>query len=315
MKQKYDVAAYIWPAFSGDDPRARLFWKEGYGEWQTVRNVHANAAKKPTGYNWNRKPLWGYVNEADPRIMEMEIRCAHEYGVNVFIYDWYWYDDRSFLENCLNDGYLKARNNHLVKFYLMWANHHATHMWDIDLSDEMSNNVIWRGDITWDIFKKLVKRWIECYFSHPSYYKIDGKPVLMIYRMRQLLKSFGGTEGTRAALEYFREEVRKAGHPGLHLQAAYNSFEGFDYDGRYGGTPGDLYKLLGFDSVSHYNMGTQAERNKDYTDFLEDHKAAYEAMDAAGRLYFPQVSIGWDNNPRYRLFKPEILIRIVKIHI
>jgi hypothetical protein len=307
VRQKYDVAAYIWPAFTGDDPRARLFWKEGYGEWQTVKNVHENAADKPEGYSWNREPLWGYVNEADPRVMEMEIQCAHDHGINVFIYDWYWYDDRPFLENCLNDGYLKAKNNHLVQFYLMWANHHATHMWDIDLSDEMSNDVIWRGDITWDIFKKLVKRWIERYFSHPSYYKIDGKPVFMIYRMRQLLKSFGGTEGTRAALEYLREEVANAGFPGLHLQAAYNGFEGFDYDGRYGGTSGDLYVLLGFDSVTHYNMGTQAERNKDYTEFIKDHKAAYEAMDAAGRLYFPQVSVGWDNNPRYRKFRPEIL--------
>jgi len=42
---------------------------------------------------------------------------------NVFIFDWYWYDGMPFLEGCLNDGYLKARNNNRVKFYLMWANH------------------------------------------------------------------------------------------------------------------------------------------------------------------------------------------------
>ncbi|MBQ8689856.1 MAG: hypothetical protein IJ515_05795 [Clostridia bacterium] len=42
--------------------------------------------------------------------MEMEINCAYNHGINVFIYDWYWYDNRPFLENCLNDGYLKAKN-------------------------------------------------------------------------------------------------------------------------------------------------------------------------------------------------------------
>lgn len=307
MKQKYDVAAFVWPAYTGAEPRARMFWAEGYGEWQTVKNVKKNSTDKPADYVWDRKPLWGYVNEADSSVMEMEINCAYEHGVNVFIYDWYWYDDRPFLEQCLNEGYLWARNNHLVRFYLMWANHHATQMWNIALSDTLPNDIIWRGDITPDIFKKLVRRWIDKYFTHPSYYKINGEPVFLIYTMDPLLKSFGGSDKTRAALEYFREEVKKAGFPGLHLQAVYNAFEGFDYDGRYGGAPGDLYTLLGFDSVTHYNMGTQAERSCDYTEMIRRHRAGYDEMDAAGRRYFPEVSLGWDSNPRYRCFKPNIM--------
>ncbi len=307
MKRKYDVAAYVWPAYTGDEPRARMFWKEGYGEWQSVRNARYNTAGKPKDYVWNREPLWGYVNEADPAVMEMEIACAHKHGVNVFIYDWYWYDGRPFLENCLNDGYLKAKNNDLVKFYLMWANHDANHMWDIDLSDELEREVIWRGDVSFDTFKVIVKRWIEKYFSHPSYYKIDGKPVFSVYTVTNLLKSFGGSDGTRKALEYFREEVKKAGFPGLHLQAIYNAFEGFDYDGRFGGEAGDVYELLGFDSVTHYNMGTRDERNQDYSEVIKLHKAEYERMEKSKMLYFPQVSLGWDNNPRYRGFRHQIM--------
>ncbi len=307
MEQKYDVAAFVWPAYTGDELRTRMFWKEGYGEWQSVNNARQNGVNKPSGYVWDRRPLWGYVNEADPAVMEMEINCAYEHGVNVFIYDWYWYDDRPFLENCLNDGYLKARNNDLVKFYLMWANHNASNMWNIDLSDEFENDVIWRGDVSLDIFKKLVHRWIDKYFTHPSYYKIDGKPVFMIYLIEPLLIGLGGSDGARAALDYFRDEVKKAGFPGLHLQAVYNAFAGFDYDGRYGGESGDLYTLLGFDSVTHYNMGTQAERNCDYTEMIKLHKKEYDRMDDVGCLYFPQVSLGWDNNPRFRCFKPNIM--------
>lgn len=55
--RQYDVAAYIWPADTGEDPRARLFWKEGIGEWQSVKN----SVRKTPDYNWNRKPLWGYI--------------------------------------------------------------------------------------------------------------------------------------------------------------------------------------------------------------------------------------------------------------
>ena len=29
MKKHYDVAAYIWPAYTGDEPRTRIFWPEG----------------------------------------------------------------------------------------------------------------------------------------------------------------------------------------------------------------------------------------------------------------------------------------------
>lgn len=39
----------------------------------------------------------------------------------------------------------------------------------------------------------------------------------MIYTMDTLLKSFGGSDNTRAALDEFRAEVKKAGFPGLHL--------------------------------------------------------------------------------------------------
>ena len=66
-------------------------------------------------------------------------------------------------------------------------------------------------------FKKLVARWIE-YFKHPSYYKIDGKPVYMIFHPQNLVRGLGGIEKTREALEYFREQTKRAGFPDLHLQ-------------------------------------------------------------------------------------------------
>ena len=77
---KYDIAAYIWPSYTGDEPRTRIFWPEGIGEWQTVK------AMKPfyDGHKWPRKPFWGYQNEADPSVMEMQIEEASKHGVNLF---------------------------------------------------------------------------------------------------------------------------------------------------------------------------------------------------------------------------------------
>lgn len=40
--KKYDIAAYVWPAYTGDELRSRIFWKEGMGEWQSVKNSVKN---------------------------------------------------------------------------------------------------------------------------------------------------------------------------------------------------------------------------------------------------------------------------------
>lgn len=303
--KKYDVAAYIWPAYTGDEPRARQFWREGIGEWQTVKN----SVRKTPDYDWNRKPLWGYVNEADPYIMESQIACAHDYGVSVFIYDWYWYDRRPFLSQCLENGYLRARNNHLVQFYLMWANHDANNVWNLDLSDDFGETVVWEGAQPRSEFERIVAYIIEKYFRHPSYYKINGCPVFMIYDLVNLVKGLGGIPQAADALAFFREETVKAGFPGLHLQAAAWILNGNNLSGvesvppESGFLTGQQFSALHFDSLTHYQFAHFTDMNRDYTAILQDVQKQYDILDRNGDcLYFPHVSIGWDNNPRFRRF-------------
>lgn len=103
--KQYDVAAYVYPAYASDDPRLRPFWPMGIGEWETVMTMQ----QRNPGHYWDRKPLWGYVNEADPAVMSMEIEQATRHGVNVFIFDWYWYDGRPFMETTLDNGVPEGR--------------------------------------------------------------------------------------------------------------------------------------------------------------------------------------------------------------
>ena len=304
VQNKYDIAAFIWPSYTGDEPRSRIFWQEGYGEWQTVK------AMKPMypGHEWPRKPLWGYVNEADPYVMEMEINAAADHGVNVFIYDWYWYDNRPFLEQCLDNGYLRAKNNDRVKFYLMWANHTATSLWDKRTAE--LNTPIWNGDVTRDVFDTIVHRTIEKYFSHPSYYKIDGKPVYMIYDLANLVNGLGGIKNTRKALEYFREETVKAGFPGLELQLtlrgqSYCNTTGLD-PAFEGNTVSAIHEV-GFDSVVHYQFVHFANMGRDYGEILDDVKREWDYIDRNFKIpYYPHVSVGWDANPRFNSLKGNV---------
>ena len=37
---------------------------------------------------------------------------------------------------------------------------------------------------------------------------------------------------------------------------------------------------------------------------IATHKRSYDEMDKRGILYFPEVSLGWDANPRFKSFQP-----------
>lgn len=305
MKKQYDVAAYIWPAYTGDEPRTRQFWPEGMGEWQTVKTA---AAKFP-GHEWPRRPLWGYVNEADPCIMQMQIDAAVSHGVNVFIYDWYWYDRRPFLENCLNDGFLKAKNNQSMRFYLMWANHDAVTLWDKRISSSV-NTTIWSGEQDRAEFERAMSRVIDKYFSLPNYYRIDGKPVFMIYEVATLVKGLGGIEATKDALKWMRDECVKRGLPGLHLQYTLRSPDVKNISGVDGeeALPASQMDRLGFDSCTHYQYVHFTNIDRRYEEVLPDVEAEWARLDREQSYpYFPHVSVGWDNNPRFTAFREGIM--------
>ena len=305
--KKYDVAAYVWPAYTGDEERTRIFWREGIGEWQSVKN----SSPKENGYHWNRHPLWGYVNEADPNVMEKQIEEASAHGVNLFIYDWYWYDHRPFLENCLRDGFLKAKNRDRMKFYLMWANHDANHYWSIDHSDDYGDTVIWQGAVDRVDFERVVHRVIDRFFSEPNYYCIDGAPVFMIYDVANLISGLGGIEKTKDALRYFREETKRAGFSDLHLQITIwgeNSFNLSGFDANMKGSTKEIVSLLGADSVSHYQFVHFTDIDRSYPEILDDVNDEWARIDREyGVRYFPHVSLGWDNNPRFRRFRGGIV--------
>jgi len=141
----------------------------------------------------------------DPEAFEKKIDAATDHGIDLFVFDWYWYDGEPFLESTLNNGFLKARNNDRMQFYIMWAKHDV-------------RGGIWNGEVTWDNYRVMVDRIIRQYFSQPNYFRIDGKPVFSIFSFRDLFNSFETLEGTKQALDYFRKETENAGIPGLHVQ-------------------------------------------------------------------------------------------------
>lgn len=303
---KYDVAAFVWPAYTGDEKRAHIFWEEGYGEWQTLKN------SQPTnnGETWPRKPLWGYVNEANPQVMEMQIEAAIEHGVNTFIYDWYWYDKRPFLENCLNDGFLQAKNNHKMKFYIMWANHNATYLWDKRNSHDTSVSV-WDAAVDRAEFEKIAKRITEQYFVLDNYYKINGEPVFMIYDFHNLIKGLGSIDGVIDAFGWFSEFVKNYGLAGVHFQCVKFCDIPIEFSMEDGYSPAltDVFAQAGFKSMTHYQFVHFMDmENLDYEKAIELLKDEWHSCNADALTYFPHVSIGWNPNIRFKEYRKDVLL-------
>ena len=283
MKKTYDIAAYVWRSYTGDELRSRIFWPRGIGEWETVEK------------RMHQKPLWGVQNEADPEVMEFQIGQALKHGVNTFIYDWYWYDNKPFLEQCLNNGFLGASNNTKMKFYIMWANHTANTLWDLRTSHE--NIPIWEGAVSFEVFQDIARRWVEKYFSRENYYKIDGKPVLSIFDMGNLLRGLGGEDATAKAFGWLREELVKAGFAGLHLQLVKFGGEGLF----------PLAKAIGADSITHYQTACYTPAGRDFSEWLPEMQKEFNLLDSKNVLYFPHVSVGWDSQPRFLKPKNETM--------
>lgn len=303
-----DVAAYIWPAYSGNDPRNRIFWPEGNGEWETVREAKALFE----GHSWPRKPLWGYCNEADPRVMEMQIDAAADHGINVFIYDWYWYDNRPYLENCLNDGFLKAANRSRMKFYLMYANHDVTYGWDRRNSIYDYDTVVWQGKADRNQFRTIGERWLERYFCLNEYYKIDNKPVISIYDMQNFIDGLGGIGPAEEEMRRLDRRAAENGLNGIHWQIVKfgkvrANLSGFDSNFSELLTE-DLVRLLPFDSVTHYQFAHFCNMNQSYVKIMERVRTEWSDIGKNFDIpYFPHISVGWDNTPRYRTHTENIV--------
>jgi len=299
MDDEYDVAAYIWPSCHHDERFGDMLWPDGTGEWEIIKKGTARFE----GHYQPKMPLWGYEMDDDPRVMEKWIDAASDHGVNTFIFDWYWFDEGPFLESSLNNGFLKARNNEKMNFYLMWANHSVPHnYWNVHKYKD-DRTILWDGAVDLENFKIIVHRVIENYFIQPNYYKIDGMPVFSIFSLGKLMQGLGGLEETRKALDYFREMTKEAGFPDLHLQLIV-----------YG--PPDQERLnrletLQINSITQYNWGFLNEQ-----DYIKWATKAINTRDQWDSLLsiplFTNVSIGWDDSPRFPNQNIEQIVRYNK---
>lgn len=289
------VACYYFGNYHPGDPRNAALKGPGWTEWELVKA----ARPRFPGHAQPKVPLWGHEDESDPAVMERKITAAADHGIDAFIFDWYFYDDGPFLQRPLENGFLPAENNDQLRFALMWANHD----W-VDIHPYARGapaGLLFPGAVTPATFEKIGDLVIDRYFSHPSYWLVEGCPYFSIYDLSQLLASFSSAGQARAALDKFRDKVRRAGFPDLHLNAVVWGKPVLPGEVVIDNVP-RLIDELGFDSVTSYVWFHHVELpdlQTDYADVLDSYLRHWDlAKQDFRQPYYPNVTMGWDSSPR-----------------
>jgi len=262
-------------------------------EWSSVKF----ATPKFPGHQQPKIPMWGYEDENDPAIMAKKIDSASDNGIDVFIFDWYYYDSATaqtpggkYLYRALEEGFLGAANNSKLKFAILWCNHDVGNM---------------KGAVRPQTFDEISDYVIEHYFKHPSYWKINGCPYFSIYQFNTLLQTFNyDTTSAVAALQRFRTKVKAAGFPDLHLDASLWALTGKNRD--------QFVKKFNINSLSTYVWVHHAALTQfptsEYSGVAEKYFSYVENGGGFNGLetpastiqvpYYLNVTMGWDASSR-----------------
>ena len=116
--QNLTVACYTFPNYHASAIHDKI-----YGPGWTEYNLVRSARPWYPGHAQPRGPLLGELDESKPGTWEKYNDLCKQSGIDVLIWDWYWYDNEPCLHEALENGFLRASNRNDVKFACMWTNH------------------------------------------------------------------------------------------------------------------------------------------------------------------------------------------------
>jgi len=251
VKTSVDIAAYYFPGW--DSP----------AKWDPVQRVAPM-----------RKPVLGWYDEANPEIVDWQIKWAVENGISVFLLDWYWVKGSQHLQHWF-EAYKKSRYRDQLKIALMWANHNAP------------------GTHSADDWKTVSDHWIAEYFTLDSYYHMDGKPAVFLWDHRNIRNDLGGSEAVAAAFGASQEAAQAAG------------FEGIHYVGLHPWGAEATMAKEGYHGVTRYHEWGDAQAMAEdpqrllFSNVADTVMGSWERQrESQGELtYYPVVDTGWDSRP------------------
>ncbi len=173
----------------------------GFTEWTNVTTT----PPLYKGHNQPHIPIdVGFYDLSRPDVMYRQVELAKIYGIYGFCFYYYWFSGRKLLEKPLENW---LRHPDLDRhFCFFWANEPWTKIWSGQPDCIICPQNYAPGD------ENLFFQDALPYFEDPRYIKINGCPVLIIYRPWLM-----GQSRSLRFMEGLREQAQRNGFPNMYL--------------------------------------------------------------------------------------------------
>ncbi len=183
-------------------PENDEWWGKGFTEWTNV----TTALPQFDGHYQPRLPAdLGFYDLRLRQIRHQQIDLAEKYGIYGFCYHYYWFSGTKLLEHPIEDMLSDVESD--MPFCICWANESWTRRWDAREHEVLLGQKYLPGDDV-EFIKGLIP-----FFQDSRYIRLNGAPLLIVYRPQQLPDS-------RKTTKIWREYCEGVGIPEIHLCAA-----------------------------------------------------------------------------------------------
>lgn len=262
-------------------PENDAWWGKGFTEWHNV--VTGSALYE--GHDQPRLPAdLGYYDLRVEKVFREQIAMAKRHGIYGFCFHHYWFDGKRLMDMPVER--LLADDSLDMPFCLSWANENWTRRWDGEDNDILiSQRHSPEDDIA---FIADVAR----YMKDPRYIRVDGKPILLVYRVQIL-------PDAKATAQRWRRWCQENGIGEIHLVMAHpfvftDNPDFWGYDAAVEFPP----HMPGLDSIRACKQNIP-----EFSGHLYDYSAMADSFMKKTSLDFTLykcVTLGWDNTARRR---------------
>jgi GT2 family glycosyltransferase len=262
-----------------------LWWGAGFTEWTNV----AKARPSYAGHYQPHLPAdLGYYDLRLGETLAAQAALAARYGIEGFCVYFYNFGSRRVLSAPLRT--LRASPEIPFRFCLCWANENWTRHWDGG-----EREILLEQKYDAATLETIIADAVE-HAADPRYIRVNGKPLLLVYRPLLLPDAPAFAADARAAFT-------RAGFAGVHL-VYVESMEAVDL----GVAPADL----GFDGCVEFPPHGRAVASETAADILKpdwaghrydypDTVLSFLGRDSVAYTRYPAVFPNWDNTPRQPL--------------